>query len=362
MRILAIEDSVTTLRGGSERSYFDVLTGLQAAGHQVYLIYAHEGNLLEAYKAAGVKTLHRPISLLMRNGSKIKDLSAMLRAAMSVRRIPRPDVIYVNFTEALPLAALIHLRFGMPIVCHIRIDFWGLSRQILWCGKLVRRFIVVNKKLKPTFEKVFHASGKVTVVYNGITIPATLSTPKPRAANTPIRILFLGRIAPMKGVVGLVKVFSEVIKRGVKATLQITGGYVMSYHGDYRSELAQAIQDSGVSNLVTISEPVPDPIEYISKFDLLAFPSIEAESFGRTIPEAILAGTPVLARNLGMVDELMADNPQFMFDSDEQLTEKIVRFWKGDLVFDFVNSRKRMATDFNKSRMVAEVEKILTAR
>jgi glycosyltransferase involved in cell wall biosynthesis len=362
MRILAIEDSVTTLRGGSERSYFDVLTGLQGAGHQVYLIYTQEGNLLDAYKAAGVTTLHKPISLLMRSGSKLKDLAALFRTAMSVSKIPRPDVVYVNFTEALPLAALIRLRFHVPVVCHIRIDFWGLSRQILLCGNLVRRFIVVNNKLKPTFEKVFNAPGRVSVVYNGIAIPQSFIAPQTGAANEPLRILFLGRLAPMKGVVGLVKVFSDIIKRGVRATLHLTGGYVMSYHGDYRAELAQAIDKSGTSNLITISEPVPDPIDHISKFDLLIFPSIEAETFGRTIPEAILAGTPVFARNLGMVDELMADNPQFLFDTDEQLTEKIFQFWQGQLTFDFIGSRKRMSANFNKSRMIAEVEKILTVR
>lgn len=359
MRILAIEDHVTSFRGGSERSYFDVLTGLQSAGHEVSMIYSEEGNLLESYTRSGVKTYKRSHSLLMRGGSKVADFRAIWNTVTFIKKEIKPDVVYLNFTEAIPLAALIRMRLGIPVVCHIRIGYFGLSRQILWCGKLVAAFIVINKKFKPVFENAFKAPGKFSVVYNGITIPSSMPSIKRRNAGDPLRVLYLGRIANDKGVIEMVRSFSAAVKNGVKGSLHITGSFVASYLGDFRKELTDIIDQSGAAEFISIDEPVTNPVEHISKFDLLIFPSTWDEGFGRTVPESIVAGTPVLARNVGMINEMMVDNPQFVFDTDEQMADKITSFYNGDLQFDFESARLRVIKDFNKIRMVSEVEKIL---
>lgn len=354
MRILAIECELTTLLGGSERSYFDVLTGLRSKGHEVTLLYSRPGNLLAGYQQAGVRAVQSDHTLLLRSGSKLKDLLSMMSSARKVRSLGPLDVVYVNFAEALPLAFLIKQFIGARIVCHLRVPYFGLSRQILWAGKAVSAFIVINKKLKPVFENVFEANGKVSVIYNGLTIPKRL--PIPQQSRNSIRILYLGRIAPDKGIVELVGAFAKAIREGVKATLQITGGYVASHSGDYRSELQQCLSSSGVEELITISPPVTDPIDYISQFDLFVFPSVWDEPFGRTIAESILAGIPVLARNVGMVGEVMADNPDFIFDTDQSLVSKIEQFFHGNLVFNIDRARERIVRDFNKTRMIDEVE------
>ena len=355
MRILAIECELTTLLGGSERSYFDVLTGLQSKGHHVTLLYSRPGNLLEGYEQAGVRAIQSDHTLLLRSGSKLKDLATMMSSARKVKSLGPFDIVYVNFAEALPLAFLIKQFNGTPVVCHLRIPYFGLSRQILWAGTAVSAFIVINKKLKPVFENVFKANGKVSVIYNGLTIPQRLPVPQQQNRNT-LRILYLGRIAPDKGIIELVGAFAKATSEGVKATLQITGGYVASHSGDYRAELQQVLSSSGVEDLITISPPVTDPIDYISGFDLFVFPSVWDEPFGRTVPEAILAGTPILARNVGMIEEIMADNPEFIFDTDENLAGKIEQFYHGNLVFNIDTARERIVRDFNKTRMIDEVE------
>ena len=354
MRILAIECELTTLLGGSERSYFDVLTGLQAKGHQVTLLYNRPGNLLDGYMKAGVNAIQSDHTLLLRN--KLKDLRNMYSTAKRIGKLGTFDIVYINFAEALPLSFLIKLVNRIPVVCHLRIPYFGLSRQILWAGRVASAFIVINKKLQPVFENVFKAKGKVSVIYNGLTIPTQLPPGRKVSSRQALKILYLGRIAPDKGVAELVGALSKAASKGVKASLQITGAYLASHSGDYKVELKQAIDAAGIGDIITISPPVTDPIGYMSQFDLFVFPSIWDEPFGRTIGESILAGTPVLARNVGMVGEIMVDNPQFIFDTDEALADKIEQYFNGKLVFDVDAARSRIVRDFNKTRMIDEVE------
>lgn len=357
MRILAIECETTTQKGGSERSYFDVLTGLQSGGHQVTLLYNRGGDLLDGYQKAGVRAVQSDHVLVLRGGSKLKDFREMYNAWQKAKPLGPFDVIYINFVEAILFARLLKLSFKVPIVCHLRVGYFGLSRQFLWAGKGVSSFIAINKKLKPVFENVFKAPGKVTVVYNGLTIPAQL--PSPKQKQVPLKILYLGRIAPEKGVAELAAAFGRAVASGVKATLQITGTYLASHSGDYKAELDAALNASGVRSLITISPAVTDPVNYIAHYDLFVFPSTWDEPFGRALAEAILAGTPILARNVGMVDEIMADNPEFIFKTDEELAEKIRKFSEGQLIFNVDKARERITRDFNKTRMIKEVESIL---
>jgi glycosyltransferase involved in cell wall biosynthesis len=358
MNILAFENCPTTAFGGSERSYFDVLTGLQSKGHQVFLFYRQEGNLVEKYEAAGVKTKMVPIPYMLRRGRKIKDLLLIIRAVAAGRFNRKNSVIYLNYVEAIPMVALLKLIFRYPIVCHLRVGFGGLTRQIVYSGRLVDSYIVVNKNFKLTFEEVFRKEG-INVIYNGIRIPAVLPSLKKRASNEKLKILVLGRIAPEKGVLELVSILPQLVSAGVNFSLQITGDYIASHSGDFAKELKELIDSLDINYLVTISPPIDEPVSYIADFDLFVFPAIWEEPFGRTVPEAILAGTPVLARGVGMIGGIMSDNQHFVFDTNEALAGKIIQFYKGALIFDFVHARQRVIQEFNKDRMIGEVEEVL---
>jgi glycosyltransferase involved in cell wall biosynthesis len=359
MRILAIEDKPTTERGGSERSYFDVLTGLQARGHQVVLLYDTPGDLLTKYLEGGVNVVQSKMPFIIRRARWWSNLRDLLNASNIAKSLGSFDVIYVNFSYALPLAAMIKFRSGATIVCHLRVGYWGLTRQIMWSARFAKQFITINNKLKHTYQKVFQTNN-VEVVFNGIDVPKVLPPTKSYIPGTELRLLYLGRIAPEKGVSEMVGAFANAIKKGLKASLQITGSYVASHSGDYKAELAMAIHDSGVEDLIRIGPSENSPIEYIARFDLFIFPSTWDEPFGRTIPETILAGTPVLARNVGMVEEIMSDNPYFLFDTDETLTTKLMEFYNGTLKFDIEAARASIREKFDKRHMIDGVERILT--
>lgn len=357
MNILAFESAPSTDFGGSERSYFDVLTGLRARGHNVTMYYKDDGNLVPKYEAAGVSVVRVDTPYMLRSGQQLSDLLKMLASARKLRAGGHDTIVYINFAEALPIAALLRILYGYPVVCHIRMQYWKLSRHITWSARLASRLIVINKKFKPDFERGY--GKKVAVIYNGLTIPASLPQLRKKPAARVLRLVYLGRIAPEKGVSELVNVCARLASGNFQLMLTITGNYVASHSGDYREELGKMITACNAESIVRITPAVDNPIPYLSEFDLFVFPSTWDEPFGRTVPESILAGTAVLARRVGMIEEVMADNPDFVFDSDEEMASKICDFYEGRLSFDFQKARKRVESEFNKERTIVEVEEVL---
>ena len=359
MNVIAIEYSPTTSRGGSERSYFDVLTGLKERGHEITLAYLQEGNLLHKYQAAGIKTV-KIGTYMLRSGRKIKDLFLLTRAIWRLRGFSQA-IVYTNFAEAFPLAACLKIIYKYKFVSHIRLNFHGsYSRQIKWAGKYMDQMIVINKMAKAEFEIEFNLPGRGSIIYNGITIPETLLEIKLKPKLKALRLLYLGRIAPEKGVSELVAVAAKL--KAMKLfdfTLQITGSYIYSHSQNYQVELQELINGYGMESIIKFDLPVENPIEYVAQFDLFIFPSTWYEPFGRTVPEAILAGTPILARDVGMIAEIMMDNPDFIFDSDESLLKKIIQFYNAELKFNFESARSTVTQSFNKDRMIKQVETTL---
>lgn len=356
MNIIAIEYSPTTTRGGSERSYFDVLVGLKESGHDITLAYLVEGNLLHKYQEAGIRTV-KIGAYMLRSGRKLKDLFLLLISVWKLRG-SKDRIIYTNFAEAFPLAALLKIIYGYRFVSHIRLIFHGsYTRQIRWAAAYMDEMIVINKMAKPQFEREFNIPGKGTVIYNGLSIPATFPEIKQKPQTHVLRLLYLGRIAPEKGINELMRVVAKLKRLNpFEFTMQLTGPFVYSHSKDYQVELHELITELEIESLVQFHTAIENPLEYISQFDLFILPSIWEEPFGRTVPEAILAGTPVLARSVGMISEIMVDNSEFVFDSDETLLDKIIQFYNRELIFNFETSRSTIIRSFNKERMIKEVE------
>ncbi len=359
MNIIAIEYCPSTTRGGSERSYLDVLTGLRKKGHNVTLGYLVEGDLLEKYETAGVRTL-KIGTFMLRSGRKLNDFFLIICSVIKLR-VYRRAVVYTNFVEAFPLAFLLKIFCGFKIISHVRLQFHAsYTRQIRWAGRYVDLLILINKNSKSLFEREFGLYGKVSVICNGIYIPDQLPVIGTKHVSKKMQLLYLGRLDPDKGLNDLIVLIAELKKRKLfDFTLHLTGGYISSYSGDYKEKLRQLIVQSGVEDVIRINPPIENPIEYISQFDLFIFPS-KWEAFGRTVAEAILAGTPVLARSVGMVNEMMVDNPDFIFYTDEALLTKIIQFYNSEIKFNFMEARSTIATHFNKDRMIREVEEKLS--
>ncbi|MFT7618074.1 MAG: glycosyltransferase involved in cell wall biosynthesis [Planctomycetota bacterium] len=123
-----------------------------------------------------------------------------------------------------------------------------------------------------------------------------------READGHVRFIFLGTIAPHKGVKELIQAASGVT--GKTWSLDVYGPYAQQR--EYWRELELLAQDH---KQITLHGPVdPSALPGIfDRTDVLCVPSLWNECCPLTIQEAFMAGVPVIASDLGGMKELVHD-------------------------------------------------------
>lgn len=126
---------------------------------------------------------------------------------------------------------------------------------------------------------------------------------------------FAGAIAPEKGIMELARAFSRLARLRPEAVLVIAGSSDLwrasfstntlhrTFEQRVRAELGDAQSRGQVRYLGTVASA--DMPKFHGSCDLLAVPSIVAESFGLVALEALAMGTPVVASRIGGLIELV---------------------------------------------------------
>lgn len=176
----------------------------------------------------------------------------------------------------------------------------------------------------------------------------------------PLRLLYLGRLEPIKGVHTLVEAMRHL--QGLPVTLDIVGGG----EPDYVAELAGYVQQHGLSATVRFAGSVAraQVPEIMTQHHVLIFPSQWEEPFARSVLEAMAAGLAVVGTTTGGTGEILVEGQTgltFAAGDSEELAGQIRR-----LVHDPA-LRRRLAVSacrlvrerFTLGRMVDELESTL---
>ena len=146
---------------------------------------------------------------------------------------------------------------------------------------------------------------KIVLSRQGLSKPA-MSSPvdalnRPNATGT-LRLVFLGRIHPTKGLHTLLRALALLPGRHV--SLDIYGARAL--HDTY-ADLIEALAAN--DSRVQIHEPIPNEqiVATIKNYDVLVVPSEWLETGPLVIYEAFAAGVPVLGTNIGGIRELVSD-------------------------------------------------------
>lgn len=359
MKIAAIEYYPTSTKGGSEKAFFEVLAGLKKLGHEITVFYVLKGDLLLAYDKLGIG--HKQLLNIEFQYFNLNSWFNLIRSSRIVNR-SKPDVIYINQLANSVLAAICKLLRKTSITCHIRVPKIGNSRLFNITGKSVNYFICVNHLIKAQYSNYFDTE-KLLVVNDGIKIPTgeKLTMPKPIKTYT---ATFLGRISPEKGLTQLLDTW-QILKEkyNLKISLDITGPADSETEMNYKKELIKLIEQKQLSDLVQLKGPISNPLKYFQNYDFSVFPSIVDESFGRTIPESILSGTPVFARNVGIVTDIL--NPLkeiFVYEKDKELAEKINDFYCSKLNLSLEKLYQHLLQHYDIDKNVIAIETVLKIR
>ena len=163
---------------------------------------------------------------------------------------------------------------------------WETACNALCNRERVLLHVTSEEEASSSLERITNA--KVALVPNGIDLPI-LQGERRWTPDNRLRLLYLGRLHPIKGIENLLL---AVAKLDAEVSLAICGD------GDaaYRQRLESIIEEHGLRDSVKLFGHVSEPERQarLLESDVCALPSF-TENFGIVIAEALAAGVPVIA-------------------------------------------------------------------
>ena len=222
----------------------------------------------------------------------------------------RPDVVHAMLWHALVLVVTLRrppgqtrivtnmygegirresTSLGGPWTSRVQahLDRWAGSRfdLVIAISEAVERFLLTEHRYPPSKVRC------IPLGWEGEPLPPS-NDPRPPT------IVCIALFRPEKGHNVLLDAFSLVRRQLPEARLVLVG------QGVLMEELVAKVSELGLRDHVQITGPVPEIWSYLARSDVFALAST-SEAFGIAIVEAMAAGLPVVASDVGGIPELV---------------------------------------------------------
>lgn len=240
-----------------------------------------------------------------------------------VRRLPKPDVVTAQDPFEAGFAGwLIARHFRVPLHIQVHTDIFNphfyrhslLNRiRVALAAFLLRRAVrirVVSERIAQSMPTGVPAT--VLPIYVDFTRFAAL--PRTKHPRFKVALLYVGRLEQEKRVDLAVRTLARARNAGHDAGLTIVGD-------GRESKNARALARSlGVEQFVEFVGRRDDIGPYLSQADAVLVPSVY-EGYGLVIVEALAAGIPVIATDVGVAREAGA-----IVSSPDEFTQTLIRW------------------------------------
>ena len=159
--------------------------------------------------------------------------------------------------------------------------------------KAVNCFVFVSEGCRRFYAKRYGIpTANNAVIYNGIPVPTiqacanAFSVPKKTPGT--VRLCFVGRLEPEKGILRLLQALAELKHEGCRYELLVLGD------GSEKAACSRLIADNDMGRQVQMLGYCKNPHPYVAASDWFVSTS-EFESFGLSVLEAITVGSKVLS-------------------------------------------------------------------
>jgi L-malate glycosyltransferase len=265
-----------------------------------------------------------------------------IRAGLELRRIANTkgtDLVHAHMSDSAILAGLALLGTDVPfIITHHsnrlapnegflkgilrKVAFrWATRRATLNIGvtDAVAERLVGDLKLLP---------GKVRSIPNGVSVPSDVDFEAARLArdlrryeSSPLRIVALGRLVPLKSQTTMIQAMSQLRQVRPDAHLMIAGD------GPSRQQLTEMISQMDLASQVSLLGPIDDVASFLKGADIFISTSSH-EGLPIAVLEAMSWGLPVIITDVpGHRDVIKNGTEGYLvpFDDARALADHIVR-------------------------------------
>lgn len=243
----------------------------------------------------------------------------------------RPDVVHTNVLSGLSIAAWYETKKrGVPLVHTLRDYYLLCIRSSMTRGgdncvsrcKQCSLFSLHKKRASATVDAVvgvsqfildlhlqhgyFTAARKRRVIHNPYSYPsgATGRRKVNEGEDGPLRIGFLGRVHPSKGIEHLLAAVRQFPRHRYHVLVAGRGT------PEYERRLSDVYPEVNVSYLGVVERD-----QFLAEVDILVVPSLWNEPLARTVIEAYANGVPVVGSSRGGLPEIIEEGRTgFVFD------------------------------------------------
>jgi glycosyltransferase involved in cell wall biosynthesis len=298
-------------RGGSDQALLRLVRSLPRDEFEFHIALPGPSPLMAAFADAGA-TLHeipmRRISTSHGGGEWVGYAFgwpvAVARLARLARRLDA-DVVHSNSLHtwygwaAARLVRRPHVVHAREIVVQSRV---ALHVERFLCRHFAQRVIAVSYAVAAQLDPA-----NVVILDEhlepGEFSPAHAGAFRARV-GIPDDVPLIGAVArldPLKGLDVLIDAFARVRATRPDARLMIVGTPVLG-QAEYARDLGTRVAATDGAQLLDARDDIPDAM---ADFDVLAFPSVEPESYGLVLVEALASGTPVVTTDHGGAPEIV---------------------------------------------------------
>lgn len=318
--------------GGTEHATLRIARAIDPARFRSIALCLREAEPVRAFViAAGLPcATYEPAVPSYRHAPSY--LRASLTLARELRR-QRVDLVHCADLLAGYHAALAGRLARVPVLCHIRNRFDGISRRdcsFLWP---VHRFVFVSRNTWQHFGCEVRPSRGV-VVYDGIDIPPTASATEDRQSvghefNIPQHAPIIGmmaRVAPQKDFATLARAAARVLQVEPEARFLVAGDHESRENREHYQRVRRDLEECGVARSFLFTGYRQDVPRLLSAIDIFVL-STHWEGLPLVILEAMARAKPVIATDVDGIPEIIQDGETgllFPHEDHQQLAAHVI--------------------------------------
>lgn len=311
-----------------------------------------------------------------------------LQLAIDLKRMGCEIVHLHNFSQFVPIIRWFNPNIKIVLQMHCewlaKLDQKLLSRRLHQTNLIIGCSDFITNGVRQQFPEI---ADRCHTVFNGVnttyfkpindrTVPST----------NPLKILYVGRISPEKGIHVLLEAFEQVHQQFPDVQLDLVGpqevlpmGFLIDMDDDpqvlalerfypeteWQQYLRQWQQSRPAGQQVNFLGNVKfyDLPEHYRNADLFVFPSVCNEAFGMPVAEAMATGLPVIVSDKGALPELAQHHAQGQVvpaHDANALAKAMVNLVKQSQLRQTMatENRQRAVVDFDWQPVISKLEQL----
>jgi len=340
-------------KAGTEIATYNLAKALSKK-NEVHVITTHDNGIEDSHLCNNfiVHRISYPIRPLY--GKVI----FLIKIAMSIITL-RPDIVHVQ-----------SLKMGLPAVCTkllLKMPFivWGRGDDVYqeYFGKgIMAHFSLKYADARIALTDDMNRAMRKLYDLPVITIPNGIDTNRfnveyPGDDSNTKTIITVARLYPVKGIKYAIIAMDSIRKVVPNSRLLIVG------EGEEKEELLKLCADLNLNNQIRFIGEIPNSQipSHLSLADVFLLPSL-SEGFPVSILEAMAAGLPIVASNIGGIPEIVIEGKNGYLANPKDpngIADRVIRILSNDqLRKEMGNNSYTLSKKYNWDTLAEQVEEI----